>query len=63
MNSGDIIVVPLTNFESISEIRKTFIESGFEVNLHLIQTYKSLSISDGIRLDPNNPVFVMRGKK
>jgi len=29
----------------------------------LIQPYKSISIADGMRLEPNNPVFLLRGKK
>jgi len=33
------------------------------LNLNLIQTYKSLSISEGMRLEPNNPVFLLKGKK
>jgi len=36
---------------------------NFKTNLNLIQTYKSLSIAKGIRLEPNNPVFLLKGKK
>mgnify|MGYP007000126474 len=34
------------------DLRETLKENNFEVNLNLIQTYKSLSISEGIRMDP-----------
>jgi len=36
---------------------------NFKTNLNLIQTYKSLSIAEGMRLEPNNPVFLLKGKK
>ena len=36
---------------------------AYSISLNLIQTYKSLSIAEGIRLEPNNPVFILKGKK
>ena len=42
---------------------KEALGKNFQTSLNLIQTYKSLSISNGIRLDPNNPVFLLKGKK
>ncbi len=63
MNCGDIVAIPLIDIQTIKDLRDTFKENNFEVNLNLIQTYKSLSISEGIRMDPNNPVFLLRGRK
>ncbi len=63
MNCGDIFAIPLIDIQTIKDLRDTLEENNFEVNLNLIQTYKSLSISDGIRMDPNNPVFLLRGRK
>ncbi len=63
MNCGDIIVIPLIDIQTIKDLRETLKENNFEVNLNLIQTYKSLSISEGIRMDPNNPIFLLRGRK
>ena len=63
MNFGDIISIPVIDIQTIKDLREALKENNFEVNLNLIQTYKSLSISDGIRMDPNNPVFLLRGKK
>ncbi|MDC3170831.1 precorrin-6Y C5,15-methyltransferase (decarboxylating) subunit CbiT [Prochlorococcus sp. AH-716-E13] len=63
MNYGDIIAIPLIDIQTIKDLRETLNKNNFEINLNLIQTYKSLSISDGIRIDPNNPVFLLRGKK
>ncbi len=63
MNCGDIIAIPLIDIQIIKDLRDTLKGNNFEVNLNLIQTYKSLSISEGIRMDPNNPVFLLRGRK
>ena len=63
MNCGDIVAIPLIDIQTIKDLRDTLKENNFEVTLNLIQTYKSLSISEGIRMDPNNPVFILRGRK
>ena len=63
MNCGDIVSIPIIDIQTIKDLRETFKENNFEVNLNLIQTYKSLGISEGIRMDPNNPVFLIRGRK
>ena len=63
MNIGDIIVIPIIDIQTIKELKEELEDKNFKTNLNLIQTYKSLSISEGIRLEPNNPVFLLKGKK
>ena len=63
MDIGDIIVIPIINIQTIKELKEELEDKNFKTNLNLIQTYKSLSIAEGIRLEPNNPVFVLKGKK
>ncbi len=63
MNIGDIIVIPIIDLQSIEELKEELEDKNFKTNLNLIQTYKSLSISEGMRLEPNNPVFLLKGKK
>ena len=63
MNIGDIIVIPIIDIQTIEDLREELEHQNFKTNLNLIQTYKSLSISEGIRLEPNNPVFLLKGKK
>jgi len=63
MNTGDIIVIPIIDLQTIKELKEKLEDNNFKTNLNLIQTYKSLSISEGIRLEPNNPVFLLKGKK
>ena len=63
MSIGDIIVIPIIDIQSIKELKDELENKNFKTNLNLIQTYKSLSIAEGIRLEPNNPVFILKGKK
>ena len=60
---GDIIIIPIIDFQTIEELKEKLEYKKFKTNLNLIQTYKSLSISEGMRLEPNNPVFLLKGKK
>jgi len=63
MSIGDIIVIPIIDIQTIEELKEELEYKNFKTNLNLIQTYKSLSIARGMRLDPNNPVFLLKGKK
>ncbi|MDC3207416.1 precorrin-6Y C5,15-methyltransferase (decarboxylating) subunit CbiT [Prochlorococcus sp. AH-716-B03] len=63
MNTGDIIVIPIIDIQTIKELKDELEDKNFKTNLNLIQTHKSLSIAEGIRLEPNNPVFLLKGKK
>ena len=63
MNVGDIIVIPIIDIEALRELKDELENKKFKTNLNLIQTYKSLSIIEGLRLEPNNPVFLLKGKK
>ena len=63
MRIGDIIVIPIIDIQTIKELKEELEDKNFKTNLNLIQTYNSLSIAEGIRLEPNNPVFILKGKK
>ncbi|MBO6974286.1 MAG: precorrin-6y C5,15-methyltransferase (decarboxylating) subunit CbiE [Prochlorococcus marinus CUG1435] len=63
MNTGSIIIIPIIDIQTIKELKKQLENKNFNTNLNLIQTYKSLSISEGMRLEPNNPIFLLKGKK
>ena len=63
MSIGDIILIPIINIQTIKELKEGLEDKNFKTNLNLIQTYKSLSIGEGMRLEPNNPVFLLKGKK
>ena len=63
MNIGDIVIIPIIDIQTIQDLKGELEENKFKTSLNLIQTYKSLSIAEGIRLEPNNPVFLIKGKK
>ena len=63
MSIGDIIIIPIIDIQTIKELKEELENKNFKTNLNLIQTYKSLSIAEGMRLEPNNPVFLLKGKK
>ncbi len=63
MRIGDIIVIPIIDIQTVEELKVGLEEKNFKTNLNLIQTYKSLSIAEGMRLQPNNPVFLLKGKQ
>ena len=63
MRIGDIIVIPIIDIQTIKQLKEGLEDNNFKTNLSLIQTYKSLSISEGLRLEPNNPIFLLKGKK
>ena len=63
MNIGDIIIIPIIDIQIIEELKKELENKNFKTSINLIQTYKSLTIGEGIRLEPNNPVFLLKGKK
>ena len=63
MKIGDIIIIPIIDIQTLGELKEELEHKNFKTKLNLIQTYKSLSISEGMRLEPNNPVFLLKGKK
>jgi len=62
MNIGSIIIIPIIDIQTIEELKEQLENKNFKTTLNLIQTYKSLSIAEGMRLEPNNPVYLLKGK-
>ena len=63
LQRGDIIVLPIITFETLQEVSNCLRQLNFETSMNLIQTFKGLSISEGTRFEPNNPVFIIKAKK
>ena len=63
MSNGDIVIIPIIDIQVIKELKEELENKNFKTKLNLIQTYKSLSIAEGMRSEPNNPVFLLKGKK
>jgi len=63
LQKGDIIVLPIITFEVLQKVSNCLRQLNYETSVNLIQTFKGLSISDGTRFEPNNPVFIIKSKK
>jgi len=63
LKKGDIIVLPIITYEVLQEISICLRQFKYETSINLIQTFKGLSISEGTRFEPNNPVFIIKAKK
>ena len=60
---GDIIVLPIITYEVLQNVSNYLKQINYETSINLIQTFKGLSISEGTRFEPNNPVFIIKAKK
>jgi len=60
---GDIIVLPIITYEGLQKVSNCLRQFNYETSMNLIQTFKGLSISEGTRFEPNNPVFIIKAKK
>ncbi len=58
-----LIVIPIITYESLQEIKIKFEENNYETSFIMIQIYKGISISEGSRLEPSNPIFILKGRK
>ncbi len=63
MLSGGIFVLPIITLEIIQEIKSIFKGLGYKINITIVQIQKGVSIAEGTRFEPNNPVFILKAKK
>ena len=63
LKKGDIIVLPIITYEVLQKVSNCLKQFNYETSMNLIQTFKGLSISEGTRFEPNNPVFIIKAKK
>ena len=63
LKKGDIFVIPIITYEVLQEVNEVLKDLNYKTKLNLIQTFKGLSIADGTRFEPNNPVFIVKAKK
>jgi len=63
MAKGTIFVIPVITVEILQEIKSIFVELKYQVNITLVQIQKGISIAEGTRFEPNNPVFIIKAKK
>jgi len=63
LKEGDIIVIPIITYEVLQIVSNCLSQLNYETSINLIQTFKGVSISEGTRFEPNNPVFIIKAKK
>ena len=63
MVKGDIFVIPIITIEILQEIKSLLIKLEYRLNTTLVQINKGVSIAEGTRFEPNNPVFIIKAKK
>ena len=63
LKKEDIIVLPIITYEVLQKISNCLKQLNYETSMNLIQTFKGISISEGTRFEPNNPVFIIKGRK
>ncbi len=63
LKKGDIIVLPIITYEVLQKVSNYLRQLNYETTINLIQIYKALSISEGTRFEPSNPVFIIKAKK
>ena len=63
LKKGDIITLPIITYEVLQKVSNCLRKLNYETSMNLIQTFKGLSISEGTRFEPNNPVFIIKAKK
>ena len=63
LKKGDIVVLPIITYEVLQEVSNCLRQFNYETSINLIQTFKGLSITEGTRFEPNNPVFIIKAKK
>ncbi len=63
LKEGDIIVIPIITYEVLQKVSNCLRQLNYETSMNLIQTFKGVSISEGTRFEPNNPVFIIKAKK
>ncbi len=61
LKPGGIIVIPLSTIESISEVEKIMKSFDLLVSIKSHQAYRGVSLGEGTRLAPMNPVFIVKG--
>jgi len=63
LKKEDIIVLPIITYEVLQEVSNCLKKFNYETSINLIQIFKGLSIIEGTRFEPNNPVFIIKAKK
>jgi precorrin-6Y C5,15-methyltransferase (decarboxylating) len=59
---GGLVVIPLATLEALAELRPQLEQAGWRVAVSQLQAWRGAPLAEGTRLQPLNPVLVLRGR-
>ena len=62
LNSGVIIVIPIATLENLEQITLLLKKIGCSIKISQHQNYRGVPLAKGTRLNPMNPVFIIKAK-
>ena len=63
LKPNGIVVIPLCTFEAVNELETLLKSSDFRLQISQHQAYRGITIGEGTRLSPINPIFILKAKK
>ncbi|MCS5697547.1 precorrin-6y C5,15-methyltransferase (decarboxylating) subunit CbiE [Cyanobium sp. FGCU-52] len=63
MRPGGVVVIPLATVEALAELRPLLEQAGCQVGVSQLQAWRGAPLAGGTRLQPLNPVLVLRGRR
>ena len=61
LRPGGVVVIPLATVEALAELRPLLEQASCRVEISQHQAWRGTPLADGTRLQPLNPVLVLRG--
>ena len=58
-----IVVIPLSTLQGVFELETILKSKNFNLRISQHQAYRGVSLGQGTRLSPMNPVFILKGQK
>lgn len=62
LRPGGLVVMPLATVEALAELRPLLEQAGHRVGVTQLQAWRGAPLGEGTRLQPLNPVLVLRGR-
>ncbi len=62
LKPNGIVVIPLATIQAINDLENVLKSYKCIINISQLQSYRGVSIGNGIRLNPMNPIFILKGK-
>jgi precorrin-6Y C5,15-methyltransferase (decarboxylating) len=62
LRPGGVVVIPLATLEALAELRPLMEQAGCWVGVTQLQAWRGAALGEGTRLQPLNPVLVLRGR-